>query len=74
MQPTHVVVPLNEFIQPLLQVLEITVGGRVDLFTLQRFEKAFARSIVIPIARVCSYWVASHAPGPAYIRSPVDAQ
>src|SRR6185437_3644358 len=51
MQPAAVVVPFDKFLQPALQVLEITVGGRVDLFTLERFEKAFARSIVIRIAR-----------------------
>ena len=58
-QPTHVVVPLNEFLHSLPQNFEVPVSVSVDLFTLERFQKAFARGVVIKDSKVCSYWAAS---------------
>lgn len=55
MQSTPVVVPLDEFLQPVLQVPEITVRGRVDLYTLERFEKAEIRCYTVVSSLVPLY-------------------
>lgn len=56
MQSTLVVVAFDKFLQPLLQVLEITVCAGVDLFTLERFEKAFACGVVVGVAGPAHTW------------------
>jgi hypothetical protein len=48
-QPDAVVILVNEGCHVRAQMLEIPIGGCVDLLSLQRFQEALATGIVIGI-------------------------